>query len=242
MINIENKKDELRQSYKREINSKKNKKFKKNDLSEEEEESKSNAGSEISFSISKPSDIDSLCDKVSNKSKDDDLKFTFESTLKTAENDLMKDIDDELKIMTDKLTGFDKDIKLMSSNYYKSLTESLIANKNQNPQSMDKTIKGMTNFGSMSEAIDEQTIRLKNDLSGEPVVLGADMTEITDIKFSKQSSLQNKEKLVYKKTLSLNYSKEKENSSKKEMISSSSRNKISLKNMESESKIEDQKD
>ena len=100
----------------------------------------------------------------------------------------------------------------------------------------------MTNFGSMSEAIDEQTIRLKNDLSGEPVVLGADMTEITDIKFSKQSSLQNKEKLVYKKTLSLNYSKEKENSSKKEMISSSSRNKISLKNMESESKIEDQKD
>ena len=241
MINIENKKDELRQSYKREINSKKNKKFKKNDLSEEEE-SKSNAGSEISFSISKPSDIDSLCDKVSNKSKDDDLKFTFESTLKTAENDLMKDIDDELKIMTDKLTGFDKDIKLMSSNYYKSLTESLIANKNQNPQSMDKTIKGMTNFGSMSEAIDEQTIRLKNDLSGEPVLLGADMTEITDIKFSKQSSLQNKEKLVYKKTLSLNYSKEKENSSKKEMISSSSRNKISLKNMESESKIEDQKD
>ena len=154
----------------------------------------------------------------------------------------MKDIDDELKIMTDNLKGFDKDIKLMSSNYYKSLTESLIANKNQNPQSMDKTIKGMTNFGSMSEAIDEQTIRLKNDLSGEPVVLGADMTEITDIKFSKQSSLQNKEKLVYKKTLSLNYSKEKENSSKKEMISSSSRNKISLKNMESESKIEDQKD
>ena len=36
MINIENKKDELRQNYKREINSKKNKKFKKNDLSEEE--------------------------------------------------------------------------------------------------------------------------------------------------------------------------------------------------------------
>ena len=102
----------------------------------------------------------------------------------------------------------------------------------------------MTNFGSISEALDEQTIRLKHDLSGEPVLIGSNITEITDLKFSKQSSIKEKEKLAYKKTLSLNYSKEKENS-KKEMISSSSRNKNSVKYMESEGKnflTEDQKE
>ena len=61
------------------------------------------------------------------------------------------------------------------------------------------------------------------------------MTEITDIKFSKASSIKGKEKLAYKKTLSLEYSKEKEYS-KKENVSSSSRNKNSIKGMESSSK------
>ena len=93
----------------------------------------------------------------------------------------------------------------------------------------------MTNFGSISDALDDQTVRLKNDLSGEPVIIAPDMTEITDIKFSKASSIKGKEKLGYKKTLSLEYSKEKE-FSKKEIISSSSRNKNSIKGMESSSK------
>ena len=237
--NIDNEKDEKISKKTKELKLKKE----KISSSSEEEESKSNAASDISFSISKPSDIDSLCDKISNKSKDD-LKFTFESTLKTAENDLMKDIDNEIKLMADNNPGFDKDIKLMSSNYYKSLTDSLFINKNHNPQNLDKTVKGMTNFGSISEALDEQTIRLKHDLSGEPVLIGSNITEITDLKFSKQSSIKEKEKLAYKKTLSLNYSKEKENS-KKEMISSSSRNKNSVKYMESEGKnflTEDQKE
>ena len=237
--NIENEKDEK-------VSKKtKNSKIKNNKLniSSSEEDSKSNAGSELSFSISKPSDIDSLCDKLSNKSKDD-LKFTFESTLKTAENDLMNDVNNQFKVLANSQPGFDENIKLMSSNLYQSIADSIIINKNQNPHNLDKTVKGNTNFGSMSEAMDEQTIRLKNDLSGEPVVLGADLTEITDIKYSKQSSLQNKDKLIYKKTLSLNYSKEKDNS-KKEIISSSSRNKNSIKNIESESKnflLEDQKE
>ena len=240
MINkIENEKDEKISKKTKDSKIKKNKK----NIPLDEEDNISNAGSELSFSISQPSDIDSLCDKISNKSKDD-LKFTFESTLKTAENDLMNDIDNQLKLLSDSLPGFNENIKLMSSNLYKSIEESFLINKNQNPHNLDKTVKGNTNFGSLSEAMDEQTIRLKNDLSGEPVVIGTDMTELTDIKFSKQSSLQNKDKLVYKKTLSLNYSKEKENS-KKEIISSSSRNKNSVKNMESDGKnlfMEDQKE
>ena len=133
--NIDNEKDEKISKKTKELKLKKE----KISSSSEEEESKSNAASDISFSISKPSDIDSLCDKISNKSKDD-LKFTFESTLKTAENDLMKDIDNEIKLMADNNPGFDKDIKLMSSNYYKSLTDSLFINKNHNPQNLDKTV------------------------------------------------------------------------------------------------------
>ena len=133
--------------------------------------------------------------------------------------------------------GFNKDIKIMSSNLYKSISQSIsgIKGQNQNNHNLDKTAKGLTNFGSTSEAFEDQTIRLKNDLSGEPVMIGPELTEITDLKFSKASSIKGKEKLGYKKTLSLEYSKDKE-LSKKEIVSSSSRNKNSIKGMESSSK------
>ena len=230
MINIENEKDEKK--IKKEKTSKKTKP--KKDILDDEE-SESDDSSEVSFSISKPSDIDSLCEQISNKSKDD-LKCEYENTLKTAEKDLMEDVDSQLKYLSMKEPGFDKDIKLISSNFYKSLSNSILGlkNINQNPHNLDKTVKGMTNFGSTSEAIDDQTIRLKNDLSGEPVLIGTEFTE-TDIKFSKASTIKGKEKLAYKKTLSLENSKEKEYS-KKEIISSSSRNKNSIKGMESSSK------
>ena len=96
--------------------------------------------------------------------------YVYENTLNTAEKDLMNDVDEQLKNMAIKEPGFDKDIKLLSSNLYKSLSQSISGIKNpspnQNPHNLDKTIKGMTNFGSISEALDEQTARLKNDLSG----------------------------------------------------------------------------
>ena len=229
MFNIENEKDEKIQKIKKES------KLRKSKIEiEDEEESESEEISDVSFSISKPSDVDSLCENISNKSKDN-LKFIYENTLKTAEDDLMRDIDSQMKNLAIKEPGFDKDIKLISSNYYKSLCQSILGAKNQNTHNLDKTVKGTTNFGSMSEAIDDQIIGLKNDLDGEPVIIGPDMTEITDIKFSKASTIKGKDKLAYKKTLSLEYSKEKE-FSKKEVISTSSRNKNSLKGMESSSK------
>ena len=232
MNNIENEKDD-----KIPKKSKKSKlKSDKKDSFEEDEENESDKISDISFSISKPSDVDSLCEQLSKKSKDE-LKFVYENTLKTAENELMEDVNSQLKYLAMKEPGFDKDIKLISSNYYKTLSQSILGAKNPNhyPHNLDKTIKGMTNFGSTSEAIDDQTIRLKNDLSGEPVMIGSDMTELIDLKFSKESSIKGKEKLAYKKTLSLEYSKDKEYS-KKEVISSSTRNKNSVKAMESSSK------
>ena len=232
MINIENEKDEKITKQTKNIKKKLNNK----DSLDDEDESESGEISDISFSISKPSDVDSLCEQISNKSKDE-MKFVYENTLKTANNDLMLDVNSQLKYLAMKEPGFDKDIKLISSNYYKTLSQSILGAKNPNhyPHNLDKTIKGMTNFGSTSEAIDDQTIRLKNDLSGEPVMIGSDMTELIDLKFSKESSIKGKEKLAYKKTLSLEYSKDKEYS-KKEIISSSSRNKNSVKAMESSSK------
>ena len=229
MFNIENEKDEKIPKILKPSKTRKS----KIDISYEEE-SESGEVSDISFSISKPSDVDSLCDKISNKSTDD-LKFIYENTLNTAENDLMRDCDEQLKNLAIKEPGFDKDIKLLSSNLYCSISGIKTQNLNQNLHNLDKTLKGMTNFGSISDALDDQTVRLKNDLSGEPVIIAPDMTEITDIKFSKASSIKGKEKLAYKKTLSLEYSKEKE-FSKKEIISSSSRNKNSIKGMESSSK------
>ena len=229
MFNIENEKDEKIPKILKPSKTRKS----KIDISYEEE-SESGEVSDISFSISKPSDVDSLCDKISNKSNDD-LKFIYENTLNTAENDLMRDCDEQLKNLAIKEPGFDKDIKLLSSNLYCSISGIKTQNLNQNLHNLDKTLKGMTNFGSISDALDDQTVRLKNDLSGEPVIIAPDMTEITDIKFSKASSIKGKEKLGYKKTLSLEYSKEKE-FSKKEIISSSSRNKNSIKGMESSSK------
>ena len=228
MNNIENEKDE-----------KIIKKRKKSNITDSiDDESESEEVSDISFSISKPSDVDSLCEQISNKSKNE-MKFVYENTLKTAENDLMQDVNSELKYLAMKEPGFDKDIKLISSNYYQTLSHTILGiknpNQNQNHHNLDKTIKGLTNFGSTSEAIDEQTVRLKNDLSGEPVLIGTDMTEITDIKFSKASSIKGKEKLAYKKTLSLENSKDKD-FIKKEIISTSSRNKNSIKGMESSSK------
>ena len=229
MFNIENEKDEKIPKILKPSKTRKS----KIDISYEEE-SESGEVSDISFSISKPSDVDSLCDKISNKSTDD-LKFIYENTLNTAENDLMRDCDEQLKNLAIKEPGFDKDIKLLSSNLYCSISGIKTQNLNQNLHNLDKTLKGMTNFCSTSDALDDQTVRLKNDLSGEPVIIAPDMTEITDIKFSKASSIKGKEKLGYKKTLSLEYSKEKE-FSKKEIISSSSRNKNSIKGMESSSK------
>ena len=229
MFNIENEKDEKIPKILKPSKTRKS----KIDISYEEE-SESGEVSDISFSISKPSDVDSLCDKISNKSTDD-LKFIYENTLNTAENDLMRDCDEQLKNLAIKEPGFDKDIKLLSSNLYCSISGIKTQNLNQNLHNLDKTLKGMTNFGSISDALDDQTVRLKNDLSGEPVIIAPDMTEITDIKFSKASSIKGKEKLAYKKTLSLEYSKEKEYS-KKEIVSSSSRNKNSIKGMESSSK------
>ena len=212
--------------------------------------------SDASFSFSQPSDIDSLYENLSNKSKDS-LNLVYESTLQTAEEDLNKEIDLQFENMAKKEPGFDNNIKLISSNFYKSLVDKITGGK-QTTQTLDKTNIGYTKYGSISAAIDDQTIRLKNDLSGVPVMIG-DVTNITgnidlidknkngenneneslikDFKISKEESLSginSKNKLDYKKTMSLEYSKEKE-SDKKEMISYSSQNKQSTNKRESKS-------
>ena len=218
--------------------------------------------SDASFSMSRTSDIDSLFEAHNNKSNDhdkDNLNIVYESTLQTAEDDLSKEVDLQFTNMAKNEPGFDENIKLISSNFYKDLVNSITGGKIQNNQKLDKTNLGYTKYGSIVSGGDDQTIRLKNDLSGVPVMIGPDVSNITgnmgnsdkkksqennenefilkDSKItSKESSsgVNGKYKLDYKKTMSLEYSKEKE-SFKKEMISSSSQNKQSSNKMDSKS-------
>ena len=206
--------------------------------------------SEASFSFSKASDIDSFYENNSNKSNEN-LKLVYESTLQTAEEDLNQQIDLQFENIGKKEPGFDPNIKLISSNFYKGIVDSITGGK----QNIDKTTNiGITKYGSISAAIDDQTIKLKNDLSEVPFMIGdvtnIDLSEkkkggesndndfiLKDSKLSKEESssgVNGKKKLDYKKTMSLEYSKEKE-SDKKEMISSSSQNKPSIDKVESKS-------
>lgn len=210
--------------------------------------------SDASFSISNSGDIDSLCENFTKKSIDD-YNVVYESSLPIAEIDLNQGIDLHFSEMARREPGLDNNIKIISSNYYKGLVNSITGGKSQNQQNLDKTNNAYTKYGSISAGIDEQTIRLKNDLSGVPVILGPDVSNITgniggnsdkkkygdntenefilkDSKLlSKESSsaLNSKNKLDYKKTMSLEYSKE------KEMISSSSQNKQSSNKHDSKS-------
>ena len=175
--------------------------------------------SEASFDLSKSSDVDGLCENLEKKSNPS-INYEYESTLQNEEEDLNKEINLYFNNMAKKEPGIDPKIKLISSNLYKDI----IGGKIQN---LDKTNMGYTKYASISGPMDEQTIRLKNDLSGEPIE-NTDNVYILKGKFSKQSSLKNEiTKLEYKKTMSLEYSKERE-SEKKDLISLSSQNKQSL--------------
>ena len=215
--------------------------------------------SDASFSLSKVSDIDSLHEAHMNKSNDGNLNFEYESTLQNAEEDLSKEVDLQFTNMAKNEPGFDNDIKKISSSFYNTLVNSITGGKSQNNQKLDKTNLGYTKYGSIISGGDEQTIKLKNDLSGVPVILGPDISNITGniVNTDKKKSQENNEnefiikdsnskimskesssgvngkyKLDYKKTMSLEYSKEKE-SFKKEMISSSSQNKQSSNKQDS---------
>ena len=250
---------------KKSLNSKKDSLIDKSKSIVSKKDDNSEKLSDASFSLSKPSDIDDLYDNLSKESNEK-LDFVYESTLQTAEADLNQEIDSQFENMAKKEPGFDNNIKLISSNFYKGLVDKITGGKQSQQQNLDKTNIGNTKYGSISAAIDDQTIRLKNDLSVVPVMIG-DVTNITgnidlidkkkkgdnneneslikDLKISKEESssgINGKNKLDYKKTMSLEYSKEKE-SDKKEIISYSSQNKQSIKESKSSKTplIDDQK-
>ena len=80
--------------------------------------------SDASFSISNSGDIDSFCENFANKSKDD-FDPVYESTLPIAEVDLNQEIDIHFSEMAKKEPGLDNNIKIISSNYYKGLVNSI---------------------------------------------------------------------------------------------------------------------
>ena len=120
----------------------------KNNVSKKEESEKI---SDASFSFSNASDVDHLYENISNKSKDD-INFVYESTLQTAQVDLDKEIDLQFNNMAKKEPGFDEDIKLISSNFFKNLVDNLTGGK-QNQQNLEKTNLGYTKYGSINNKI-----------------------------------------------------------------------------------------
>ena len=194
--------------------------------------------SNVSFSISAVSDIDELYDNLSNKS-DDKNNFIFESNTKNAEEQLEKYIEEELtKAFIKSKPGFDQDVKNLSQEFYKKISNSLSDNKNRT--TLDKT-NMVTKCTNIDETGGDQTMKLKNDLTGVPLMIQPDITnsnnaniDISGKKSSKKSSKliskesesenkeSNKESKKQGNTMSLEFSKEKE-SDKKELVSTSSK-------------------
>ena len=194
--------------------------------------------SNVSFSISAVSDIDELYDNLSNKS-DDKNNFIFESNTKNAEEQLEKYIEEELtKAFIKSKPGFDQDVKNLSQEFYKKISNSLSDNKNRT--TLDKT-NMVTKCTNIDETGGDQTMKLKNDLTGVPLMIQPDITnsnnaniDISGKKSSKKSSKliskesesenkeSNKESKKQGNTMSLEFSKEKD-SDKKELVSTSSK-------------------
>ena len=194
--------------------------------------------SNVSFSISAVSDIDELYDNLSNKS-DDKNNFIFESNTKNAEEQLEKYIEEELtKAFIKSKPGFDQDVKNLSQEFYKKISNSLSDNKNRT--TLDKT-NMVTKCTNIDETGGDQTMKLKNDLTGVPLMIQPDITnsnnaniDISGKKSSKKSSKliskesesenkeSNKESKKQGNTMSLEFSKEKD-SYKKELVSTSSK-------------------
>ena len=147
---------------KKSLNSKKDSLIDKSKSIVSKKDDNSEKLSDASFSLSKPSDIDDLYDNLSKESNEK-LDFVYESTLQTAEADLNQEIDLQFENIAKKEPGFDNNIKLISSNFYKGLVDKITGGKQSQQQNLDKTNIGNTKYGSISAAIDDQTIRLKNE-------------------------------------------------------------------------------
>ena len=112
--------------------------------------------SNVSFSISAVSDIDELYDNLSNKS-DDKNNFIFESNTKNAEDQLEKYIEEELtKAFIKSKPGFDQDVKNLSQEFYKKISNSLSDNKNRT--TLDKT-NMVTKCTNIDETGGDQTMK-----------------------------------------------------------------------------------
>lgn len=168
--------------------------------------------SDISFSISGNSDINDLCDKMSNISNDK-FDFVYEGNTKDIAKELNDYIDESLKKFIKDKKGFEDDIKVMSQTLYKELCGIAPDVKNNRVPTNDKSKTNLfTECPSVSRV--EQETRLRNDLSGVPIMIQPDITHNGD-KNSKTSKAKDSEE----NNKITNSSREK-SSSKKDLISS----------------------
>lgn len=135
--------------------------------------------SDVSFSVSNVDDIDGIYENLSNNS-DDKGDFIFEGTGDNLYDQMHNYIEEEYKKGVLKIKpGFDENIKTEAHDFYKKLADSLSDQKNKT--GLDKTAAGVTKCTGIDVTGDDQTYKMKNDISGVPVVLQPDITANTNI-------------------------------------------------------------
>lgn len=195
--------------------------------------------SDVSFSVSNVSDIDGIYENISNNS-DDREDYAFEGNTRNIDEQFQKYTEEELtKLMIKGKDGFDQNTKNLTEEFYKKIASSLSDTKNRT--TLEKT-NMVTKYTNRDETGDDQTLKLKDDLSGLPVVIQPDITANTNninIDLSQNINKKNKESNLSSdkehqsepeqkssepkgNTMSLEFSKEKD-SDRKELISNSSK-------------------
>lgn len=136
---------------------------------------------DISFSISNTSDINELYEKMSNKSNEK-IDLVYEGNAEEVDKQLNDFVDENFHQFVKDNKGFDPEVKNLSLAFYQDLSGAVVPdlkpreNSTQNDKSKTTNLftKGPADFTQ-----DEQAIKLKNDLSGVPIMIQGDITQNT---------------------------------------------------------------
>lgn len=173
---------------------------------------------DISFSISNTSDINELYEKLSNKSNEK-FDITYEGYGEEVDKQFNEFVEDTLTNFVKENKGFDKEIKNLTKNLYQDLCGSVVPDlkprNNMNTTNNDKS--KTTNLFTKAPintniSQDEQAVKLRNDLSGVPIMINGDITQNTGYgKFganSKKESESNKQTISSREGMKEKYSEE----------------------------------
>lgn len=141
--------------------------------------------SDISFSISNTSDINELYEKMSNKSNDK-FDIVYEGNAEEVDKQLNEFVETTFLTFNKERKGFEPEVKALTQDFYQDLCGSIVPdmkpNRNMNTtnDNKSKTTNLFTKAPQNSNiSQDEQAVKLRNDLSGVPIMIQGDITTTT---------------------------------------------------------------